>query len=628
MVNPADQWYYIPIFAKVSQMLRRVFFYLFLIHASICVQAQVKPGQPGSTPDSKKGEEIKIIHSEFTYIESSPGMELKILQGDVQLFHDSTFLYCDSARLVGLLVMAYGNVVIRQNDTVQIFADSLRYDGQNKTADLYGEVVLINGGQSLYTKRLHYDMNTSIASYNTPATLKSNTTTLKSKRGYYHTKDQMAYFAGQVQMADPEIQLRSDSLQFHTGTHTATFVAPTLMEKNKRKIYCEAGYYDVDDKMAEFAGNPQFEEEDKKSSAKVMRYDGNRNEINLYQNVKYVSADNKLQGDTLLYNEKTKEMTLLGKGEVITKDGTVNSSTKLIYNDSSGVFTTVGRSMLNDSTNSLVADQIFRDGVSGNLIAVGKVIWIDTANAATIDCDSMHLSKKSNKVVATSSNGRQPLFKSFDNTEDTLYVKADTLIVFESDTISKTKNVQAYYRVQVYRSDIQAVSDSLTYNTEDSIFTLYKNPIIWSDTSQFFADTIRIKQNENHIDKIYLNQNALIINSEDLKYFNQIKGRNITASFDSTNLSVVEVSGNAEAVYYIKDDAKAYIGVNKIICSNIKIRFGNNQIDRIYFITKPDGAMHPMRTVDHEALKLEGFRWEYKNKPSKLSILGLQKDGM
>ena len=105
---------------------------------------------PIAQDQNKNGEEIKIIHSEYTYIEANPANELKILQGDVKLFHDSTFLYCDSARLVNLMVMAYGNVVIRHNDTVQIFADSLRYDGAKKTADLYGEVILVNGGQSLY----------------------------------------------------------------------------------------------------------------------------------------------------------------------------------------------------------------------------------------------------------------------------------------------------------------------------------------------------------------------------------------------------------------------------------------------------------------------------------------------
>ena len=118
----------------------------------------------------------------------------------------------------------------------------------------------------------------------------------------------------------------------------------------------------------------------------------------------------------------------------------------MIYDENTGVFNTIGRSSLQDSTNSLEADVIIRDGNSGDLTAIGNVYWIDTTNDASIRCDSMKFNKKENRVVATGT-GRQPLFKSFTNAEDTLYLKADTLIVSESDSISKAKNVQAYYKV-------------------------------------------------------------------------------------------------------------------------------------------------------------------------------------
>jgi lipopolysaccharide export system protein LptA len=579
--------------------------------------AQVKPasspvaslGEPAA-----EGKEIKILHSNYTYLETNPGNELKVLTGDVQLYHDSSFLYCDSARIEGLLVRAFGKVVIRHNDTVQIFADSLRYDGLAKSTDLYGEVILVSGGKSLYTKKLHYDLDSSVATYTTPATMRTKQTVLKSKRGYYHVRQDKAYFAGNVQLSDPEIQLRSDSLVFNTKTQTAYFVAPTLMEKADRKIYCEGGYYDVDDKIAEFTGHPQYSEQDKKATSEVMQYDGNANEIKLFQNVKFLSKDTQLEGDTVFYDQKEKVMTMLGSGNITTATGTIGSSHKLIYNENTEVFSTLGRSSLQDSTNQLVADEIFREGKSGNLTARGKVDWTDTVQHTSITCDSIYLDKVNNRAIAMGRQ-KQPVFKSYSNPADTLYLAADTLIAFQKDTVSKEKNILAYHHVQVYRSDLQAVCDSLSYSEKDSLFTLFKNPIIWSDTSQFFADTIRILQSGNHIKRMYLNQNAMIINSEDLKYFNQIKGRNIKADFDSSNLSFVDVLGNAEAVYYAKDDHKAYIGVNKIICSHILAKFGSNQVDRIYFFTQPNGTLHPMRSVDHEALKLKGFQWKFDGKP-------------
>jgi len=585
--------------------------YMFLAYFPVLLTGQVK---------TQTGEEIKILHADYTQIEMTPGAEIKILYGQVQLYHDSSFLYCDSARIEGLQVAAYGNVVIRQNDTVQIFADSLRYNGLLKTTDLYGQVILVNGSQSLYTKKLHYDLNSSTASYSTPATLKSQSTVLKSQRGKYLVREDIAHFAGQVQLSDPEIQLQSDSLLFNTKTQTAFFVAPTLIEKKDRKIYCESGYYDVDDEKAVFSGNPQFQEQDRKASAKTMIYDGKLHEIILLDGVKYITNKDRLEGDSLYYNEDTRLMTLLGKGSITTDNGTLQSTKKLVYNDSTGVFTTAGRATLQDSSNHLEADHIFKEDQSGNLIASGNVYWLDTLNDASIQCDSLHMNKANNRVTAVG-EGRQPIFKSFHQTIDTLFLKADTLIAYQTDTSSKARSILAYHDVSVYRSDIQARCDSLTYNEKDSLFTLYDQPVIWSDTSQFFADTIKLLQSGNFIKSLFLLQNAMIINSPDLKYFNQIKGRRVRADFDSSNLEIVDVTGNAEAVYYILDDQKAYIGVNKIICSNILVRFGNNQIDRIYFYTSPNGTMHPMLRTDHESLKLKGFKWLTTERPSHFSMI-------
>ncbi len=598
---------------RLDYYMRLKYILLFFLAWSGILSLTLEAQQPTVAPGEE--EVIKILHADYTYLEAKAGAELKILSGTVQLYHDSSFLYCDSARIDGLNVMAYGNVVIRHNDTVQIFADSLRYNGKLKVSDLFGEVILVSGGQSLYTRRLHYDLDSSIASYTTPGTLRTKNTVLKSKKGYFHVRQDMAYFYGQVQMTDPEIQLRSDSLQFNTKTQTAYFIAPTLMEKADRKIYCEGGYYDVDDKLALFTGNPQYLENDKKASSKTMLYDGAVNEIKLIDDVKFVSKATSLEGDTLLYNEKTRDMTIFGTGFITTPDGTVESTKKLIYNELTQVFITSGRSALQDSTNKLEADQIIRDGVSGNLTAIGDVHWLDTVHSAFIRCDSMFLDKKNNKVIAIG-KGRQPLFKSFANINDTLLMRADTLVALQADTISKSRIILAYRHVQILRSDIQAVCDSMVYNEKDSLFTLYHNPVIWSDTSQFFADTIRLLQSGNQIKTLFLYQNAMIINSPDLKYFNQIKGRNIRAEFDSSRLATVDVLGNAEAVYYILDDEQAYIGVNKIICSHILARFESNQVDKIYFFTQPNGTMHPMRAVDHEKIKLKGFKWHSDLRPA------------
>ncbi|MCC6727274.1 MAG: hypothetical protein IT258_22405 [Saprospiraceae bacterium] len=181
--------------------------------------------------------------------------------------------------------------------------------------------------------------------------------------------------------------------------------------------------------------------------------------------------------------------------------------------------------------------------------------------------------------------------------------------------------ILAYHDVRIFKSDLQAICDSLSYSSLDSTFRLFQKPLIWSDTSQFSADTVRIQLANDKIDKIFLRQNSFIVNSPDEFFFNQIKGKNSVALFDSSELRKVRVEGNAESVYYALDDDKAYIGVNKTICSEMLILFGNNEVEGIKFYTQPKATLFPMEKADHEGLKMPGFSWQIERRPQSVEDL-------
>lgn len=191
--------------------------------------------------------------------------------------------------------------------------------------------------------------------------------------------------------------------------------------------------------------------------------------------------------------------------------------------------------------------------------------------------------------------------------------------------------ILAYKDVRIYKSDLQAVCDSLSYSSSDSLFRLFDDPIIWSDTSQFTADHIKIQMKNNSIDRIFMEENSFIVNTPDEVFFNQIKGRNSVAYFlptgvtgDSTELKYVKVVGNAESVYYAQDDAEAYIGVNKTVCSEMKILFGSNQVEGIVFYAQPTANLFPMKEADHNELQMPGFSWQVERRPNNVEDLTKQ----
>jgi hypothetical protein len=176
--------------------------------------------------------------------------------------------------------------------------------------------------------------------------------------------------------------------------------------------------------------------------------------------------------------------------------------------------------------------------------------------------------------------------------------------------------ILAYHDVRIFKSDLQAVCDSLSYSTADSLFRLYVAPVIWSDTSQFTADTTMIQLANDKIDRIFLRQNAFIVNSPDLLFFNQIKGRNSTAYFLEGDVHRVRVRGNAAATYYARDDADAYIGVIQSVCSDMVMEFQEGSMQGIRFYAQPTMHMLPMKEADHDALRLEGFSWQDERRPA------------
>ena len=63
----------------------------------------------------------------------------------------------------------------------------------------------------------------------------------------------------------------------------------------------------------------------------------------------------------------------------------------------------------------------------------------------------------------------------------------------------------------------------------------------------------------------------------------------------------------------IKD---AYIGINKVICSEMMIYWGEKKVDKIQFFTQPKGNMIPLKKVQNfEEYKIPGFNWTPSRQP-------------
>ena len=205
---------------------------------------------------------------------------------------------------------------------------------------------------------------------------------------------------------------------------------------------------------------------------------------------------------------------------------------------------------------------------------------------------------------------------------DTLYLRADTLVSI-NDSLEINKRLLAYHHVKIFKSDLQGKSDSLAYYLADSSMTFFDDPILWNEGSQITADTIQILVKDGTIDRLKTSVNSFIISEDSTKNFNQIKGRQMTAFFNGKNIQNVDVTGNGESIYFVSDaeNTKAMIGMNQIICSNMKIIFKDNQVYDIRFYASPDGTFVPPHELKEDDKILEGFAWRIDERPAKREIL-------
>jgi len=576
--------------------------------------------RPTTVEDTSSVQRIEIVWSDSTLVKNRGDEERVQLKNNVILKQDSAFMYCDSAILINEIdLYAYGNVSIRQGDSLTVFGDSLIYDGTLRQAKLSGqEVGLANGPQQLFTNRLDYDLNTKMATYTNGATLFNDSTQLSSRIGYYDVEADVAYFKDSVEVIDEAFELKSDSLVFQVEQKTVLFTGPTVIVTDSARIYCEDGFYDTDNGLAEFAQNAQYVKRDQVASADRIRYNDQTTVYELEGRAFVRDSQRVARAEFIRYQETDEDIYLRGNARYQDENQDI-AAEQISYIGATGTYATRGRSVVSDPPQILQADRIDyleQEDDKGSGKASGNVVWQDTSAQLTILSDSALYRKQDDYLKAINGpRGRPELITVADG--DSLFLAADTLIGQRADTLpaDSSRLLLAYHDVRIFKSDLQALSDSLTYDTGDSLFVFFDDPVIWSDTSQFTADTILLRLRNEEIHRIYLRGNAFIMNISDGQFYNQIKGKYIEARFRENELYRMNVDGNAETIYYVKDDEGGYVGVNKTICSRMEVYFGANEVDRIKFIRQPDSSLTPMDQADHAKLRLDGFRWMTEQRP-------------
>ena len=184
------------------------------------------------------------------------------------------------------------------------------------------------------------------------------------------------------------------------------------------------------------------------------------------------------------------------------------------------------------------------------------------------------------------------------------------------------REIIAYSRVKMYRSDFQSVCDSLVSTTIDSIIRLYKSPILWNGASQILSDSMLIITRNNTIVRADFKGKPLTISQIDTAHNNQIAGKEMTSLFRESKIYRNDVNGNVQTIYYMQEDNSPEISLMAYIeAGDMTSYIEDQQVVSITYRGNPTYTFYPMDKIpETQPTRLQGFKWEIHRRPAQDSV--------
>ncbi len=344
-------------------------------------------------------------------------------------------------------------------------------------------------------------------------------------------------------------------------------------------------------------------------------YNRRSNVFNFKDKVQLNSPDYTMSSDTLDYYASTRTAYFFGPTRIVSKENTI------ICN--SGWYNTVSEkaefnkgAQIHSKKSSIIADSLFYDRKLGYGRGLGNIRLCDSSESFTVYGQKGEYYQKTNESYVTVA----PMAMQAKD-KDTLYVMAETFY-FKNDSLDK--RMRAYKKASVFQKDLQGICDSLEYAFNDSTISLFNDPILWNGKNQISGDTMFIFLKNNKINTLRVSDNAFLASEVITGSYNQISGREMINRFDSNALKSVLVEGNAESIYYLRDnetDSAEYTGVNKVACGKMLIIMDSSKVKAIKFYVQPEGKMYPMLQFPESEKYLTGLDWRVQLVPKKEKFL-------
>lgn len=460
-------------------------------------------------------------------------------------------------------------------------ADMLRFNqyGEHAGAQiLNGNVAFLHKGALLTCDSAYfYQESNSFKAFGHVKMRQGDTLSLTSDYAFYDGDNQMAEARHNVLLRHRGTKLYTDSLNYDRLYNIGYFFEGGKMVDRNNVLVSDWGEYDTETRKAVFNYN-----------------------VNL-RNPKFT-----LTTDTLHYDTRTSLANIVGPSVIRSKESVIHTSDGY-YNTNTGRARLYGRSTMSNKGKEITGDSLFYDEKRGISQGYRNVIYKDTQKKNELHCNYLWYNEKNGFAFAT----ENPVMMEYSQ-KDTLFVHSDTIkvITYHLNTDSVYRTAHCYNKVRAFRNDVQAVCDSLVYNTKDSCMTMYRDPIAWSGDRQLLGEEIQVFMKDSTIDRAHIINQALTAElMPDKDHYQQLSSKEMFAYFTKGQITQTEAIGNVRSIYYPVDDKySTLMGLVYIETDTMKMFMRDRQLQKIW-TSKTDGTWYPMTQIPPERYKLDGFTW-------------------
>jgi lipopolysaccharide export system protein LptA len=213
----------------------------------------------------------------------------------VKISHEGATLWCDQAIHYAKddFIEAYGNVRVKQGDTVDLTAKYVEYSGQTKLAFASGDVILKEPTSTLSTDTLFFDRFKQQAYFRSKGkVVRDSSGTITSQIGRYYMDINKYQFVQDVVLVNEEYTIESDRLDFFSDSGHAYLFGPSTITSEASTIYCERGFYNTNDDTGYFVKKSRIDYENRIFEGDSMYFDRNKSFASATNNIKVTDTIN------------------------------------------------------------------------------------------------------------------------------------------------------------------------------------------------------------------------------------------------------------------------------------------------------------------------------------------------